>query len=163
VVIDGSDLTKAAFDKKIGEFARALGGADAGAFFYAGHGLQVNGQNCLVPVDAQLTTASALDLEMVRVDVVQRIMESETQTNILFLDACRDNPLARNLARALGTRSSQIGRGLAVIESGAGGGGSHWPPISHARAYSSHSRALSQVSAEFQHGFKTRAVRWMVH
>jgi hypothetical protein len=47
-------------------------------------------------------------------------MESETQTNILFLDACRDNPLVRNLARALGTRSAQIGRGLAAIESGAG-------------------------------------------
>jgi hypothetical protein len=120
VVIDGLDLDKAAFDRKLREFAGALGGADAGVFFYAGHGLQVNGQNYLVPVDAQLTTASALDLEMVRVDFVQRIMESETQTNILFLDACRDNPLARNLARALGTRSIQIGRGLAAIESGAG-------------------------------------------
>jgi hypothetical protein len=47
-------------------------------------------------------------------------MERQTNTNILFLDACRDNPLARNLARAMGTRSSEISRGLAVIESGIG-------------------------------------------
>jgi hypothetical protein len=47
-------------------------------------------------------------------------MERESKTNVLFLDACRDNPLARNLARSLGTRSSSIGRGLAAVESGAG-------------------------------------------
>jgi uncharacterized caspase-like protein len=47
-------------------------------------------------------------------------MEREAQTNILFLDACRDNPLARNLARAMGTRSAAIGRGLAAVESGLG-------------------------------------------
>ena len=89
-------------------------------FFYAGHGLQVAGQNYLVPIDAELKTASALDFEMVRVEVVQRVMESETSTNVLFLDACRDNPLARNLARAMGTRSSEIGRGFAPIVSGVG-------------------------------------------
>jgi uncharacterized caspase-like protein len=47
-------------------------------------------------------------------------MESEAQTNILIIDACRDNPLARNLARAMGTRSLEIGRGLAAVESGVG-------------------------------------------
>jgi hypothetical protein len=47
-------------------------------------------------------------------------MERLTDTNILFLDACRDNPLARNLARSMGTRSSEIGRGLAQVEAGIG-------------------------------------------
>ena len=47
-------------------------------------------------------------------------MERQTNTNILFLDACRDNPLARNLARSMGTRSLEIGRGLARTESGVG-------------------------------------------
>ena len=47
-------------------------------------------------------------------------MEREAKTNILFLDACRNNPLARNLARSLGTRSADIGRGLAAAESGVG-------------------------------------------
>jgi Caspase domain len=84
------------------------------------HGLQVGGQNYLVPIDAKLTTASAIDFEMVRLDLVHRTMERETNTNILIMDACRDNPLARNLTRALGTRSTQIGRGLAPVESGEG-------------------------------------------
>jgi Caspase domain len=89
-------------------------------FFYAGHGLQVGGQNYLVPVDAKAETADALDFEMVRLDLVQRTMERAVPTNILFLDACRNNPLARNLARAMGTRSAEIGRGLAPVESGVG-------------------------------------------
>ncbi len=119
-VIDGFDLDKASFDRKIRDFAMALSGAEVGLLFYAGHGLQVAGQNYLVPVDAELTTASALEFEMVRLDVLHRIMEREAQTNILFLDACRNNPLARNLARAMGTRSGEIGRGLATVESGSG-------------------------------------------
>lgn len=119
-VIEGLDLHKAAFDRKIREFADALSGAEVGLFFYAGHGLQVAGQNYLVPIDAELTTASALDFEMVRLDLVHRTMERETKTNVLFLDACRNNPLARNLARTMGTRSTEIGSGLAKMEAGVG-------------------------------------------
>ena len=119
-VITGLDLDKPAMDRTIRDFADKLTGADVGVFFYAGHGLQVAGNNYLVPVDATLSTAAALDFEMVRLDLVHRTMERETTTNILFLDACRDNPLARNLARSFGTRSAEIGRGLAKIESGAG-------------------------------------------
>ncbi len=119
-VIEGFDLDKAAFDRKIRDFAASLKGAEVAVFFFAGHGLQVSGHNYLVPMDAQLTTASALDFEMVRLDLVHRTMEREAQTSILFFDACRDNPLSRNLARAMGTRSAEIGRGLAAVESGVG-------------------------------------------
>jgi len=119
-VMEGFDLDKAAFDRKVRDFAATLKGSEAGVFFYAGHGLQVAGQNYLVPVDAKAEGAEALEFEMVRVDIVHRIMERQTNTSILFLDACRDNPLARNLARSMGTRSSEVGRGLAVVESGVG-------------------------------------------
>ena len=119
-VIAGSDLGKSAMDRKILEFEKALTGADAGVFHYSGHGLQVAGVNYLVPVDASLESAAALRIEAVRLDFVQETMEQQTKTNILFLDACRNNPLSRNLARALGTRSAEIGRGLAAVESGAG-------------------------------------------
>lgn len=119
-VIEGLNLDKPAFDRKIREFADALEGAAAGVLFYAGHGLQVGGHNYLAPVDAKLTTAAALEFEMVRLDVVHRLMERQSLTNVIFLDACRDNPLARNLARTMGTRSSEIGRGLAAVESGVG-------------------------------------------
>jgi uncharacterized caspase-like protein len=119
-VIAGFDLDKAGMDRKIREFAEAVPGATAAVFFFAGHGLQVSGHNYLVPIDAKLTTAAALDWEMVRLDLVHRSMERETATSILFVDACRNNPLARNLARVMGTRSAEIGRGLAPVEAGVG-------------------------------------------
>jgi hypothetical protein len=119
-VIEGFDLDKVAFERKIRDFATSLHGADVGVFFYAGHGLQVSGHNHLVPIDAQLTTVSALDFETVRLDLVHRTMEREAKTNILFFDACRDNPLSRNLARAMGTRSAEVGLGLTAVETGVG-------------------------------------------
>jgi uncharacterized caspase-like protein len=57
-VVEGYDLDKAGMDRTIRDFAEALAGAHVGLFFYAGHGLQVGGQNYLVPIDARLTTAS---------------------------------------------------------------------------------------------------------
>ena len=115
-VIEGFDLDKGQLDRKVRDFAVALSGADVGVFFYAGHGLQVGAQNYLVPTDGQLASTAALDFEMVRLDLIQRTMEREAKTNVLFLDACRDNPLARNLSRVMGTRSVEVGRGLAAVE-----------------------------------------------
>jgi tetratricopeptide (TPR) repeat protein len=119
-VIEGLDLDKVAFDRKLRDFAGALVGADVGLFFYAGHGLQVSGNNYIIPVDAEVATESALDFETVRLDLVQKTMERAAATNILIVDACRNNPFTRNLARAMGTRSTQIGRGLAPVEAGFG-------------------------------------------
>ena len=121
-VILGLDLDKRAFDMKVRDFARALTAADTGIFFYAGHGLQVAGRNYLVPVDAQLQNERDLDFEAVALDFVlkQMELERETKTNIVFLDACRDNPLGRNLARNMGTRSASVGRGLAQVQTGVG-------------------------------------------
>ena len=119
-VVQGLDLDKTGLERKLREFATALQGAQVGVFFYAGHGLQVSGENYIVPIDAQLTTLAALELEVMRFEAVQRIMENEDRTNILFFDACRDNPLARNLKQAMGTRSTAIGRGLAEIQTGQG-------------------------------------------
>jgi uncharacterized caspase-like protein len=119
-VIEGFDLDKAGLDEKIREFTAHLRGASVGVFFYAGHGLHVAGQNYLVPVDAQLAGAPALDAELVRLDLVHRTMEREAPTNILFFDACRDGPLPDTLARAMGSRPAEIGRGLAIVQGGAG-------------------------------------------
>lgn len=119
-VVEGRDLDKASMDRTIRNFAETLAGAQMALFFYAGHGLQVGGQNYLVPIDAKLSSAAALDFETVRLELIQRTMEREATTNIVILDACRDNPLSRNLARAFGTRSASIGKGLAAVESGEG-------------------------------------------
>jgi hypothetical protein len=114
------DLSRANMERLIRDFAKTLNGSNAGLFFYAGHGLQVNGKNYLVPVDAELNDEIDLEFEAIDLDSVLRIMERSTKTNMVFLDACRNNPLARNLARSMGTRSAAIGRGLAPVEAGVG-------------------------------------------
>jgi hypothetical protein len=75
-----------------------------------------------VPVDAQLRSDRDLDFETVSMDFILKQMELDRngKTNIVFLDACRDNPLARNLARSMGTRSAGVGRGLAQVQAGVG-------------------------------------------
>ncbi len=121
-VILGLDLDRRAFDEKLRAFSNALEDADAAVLFYAGHGLQVAGHNYLVPVDASLRTERDLDFETINLDFVLRQMEvgREGKTNIVFLDACRDNPLSRNLARSMGTRSAAVGQGLAEVQTGVG-------------------------------------------
>src|SRR5688572_31303832 len=83
-------------------------------------GLQVGGQNYLLPTDARLSSEGDVDFEAVPLHLVLRQMEREAKTSLVLLDACRDNPLARNLARNMGTRSSQIGQGLAEVKTGVG-------------------------------------------
>lgn len=121
-VILGLDLDKRGFDLKVRDFSRALPDADASVFFYAGHGLQVASRNYLVPIDAELQNERDLDFEGVSLDFILKQMElgREGKTSIVFLDACRDNPLARNLARSMGTRSASIGSGLAQVQAGVG-------------------------------------------
>ena len=119
-VILGIDLDKNNTEKILREFSKKLHDASVGVFFYAGHGLQVNGKNYIVPTDAQLNDEAGIDFELLPLMLVHRTMERQAKTSILFLDACQNNPLARNLARAMGTRSISIGRGLAPVESGVG-------------------------------------------
>jgi uncharacterized caspase-like protein len=121
-VMLGLDLDKRAFDLKVRDFARALSDADTGLFFYAGHGLQLSLQNYLIPVDAAIEGEPDLDFEGVRLDLVLKHMELDRdgKTNIVFLDACRDNPFTENLARSMGTRAVSVGHGLAPVQTGVG-------------------------------------------
>lgn len=121
-VVLGLDLDKRAFDARVRDFSRMLPDADTGIFFYAGHGLQLQGRNYLMPVDAQLQSERDLDFEATGLDFILKQMELDRdgKTSIIFLDACRDNPLAGNLARSMGTRSAGVGRGLAQVQAGVG-------------------------------------------
>src|SRR3990172_10397277 len=119
-VIEAIDLDKRALDDALRAFANRSAVADTALVFYAGHGLQASGQNYLLPVDAKLESERDLDFETIRLDVILRQLDTgrDGKTSLVFLDACRDNPLARNLARAMGVRS--IEGGLAPVQSGAG-------------------------------------------
>jgi uncharacterized caspase-like protein len=121
-VILGLDVDKREFDTKVRNFADLLEDADVAIFFYAGHGLQVSGRNYLIPVDARLQGERDLDFDAVNLDFILKQMElgRADKTNIVFLDACRDNPFTRNLARSMGTRSASIGKGLAQVDTGVG-------------------------------------------
>ena len=119
-VVKGIDLKRSEFEKTVRNFSRTVRGAEVALLFYAGHGLQVNGLNYLAPIDARLTDEADLDFETVQLATILKQMEREAKTNLIFLDACRDNPLAKNLARSMGTRSVSVGRGLARVNSGIG-------------------------------------------
>lgn len=116
-VIEGNDLGKRELERKIGEFSDTLQGAGAGLFYYAGHGLQVDGRNYVVPVDARLDMPVKLQLEAVPIDEVLDIMEQQTKVSLVFLDACRNNPFARSLSRSATTRSATALAGLAQFDS----------------------------------------------
>ncbi len=92
------DSTKAGMSKAVADFGSALraGGPDAtGLFYYAGHGVQSFGRNYLLPVDAAISNAADLDLVAVDAESILRQMASaRNRTNIVILDACRNNPFA---------------------------------------------------------------------
>src|SRR5258707_8854705 len=114
----GYDLDQIRFARTIDDFVRALEGADVGLFFYAGHGLQINEKNYLVSTEAKLESTFLVPSETIELDAVIRLMESKANTNLIFLDACRNNPLTDNLKRnrAAINRTVSVGRGLARIE-----------------------------------------------
>ncbi len=117
-VHDGRDLEYAELAGRIRDFGRALRDAHVALFFYAGHGLQVRGESYIVPVDARLEQPADLQLELVAVQTILAQMEVGNRVSIVILDACRDNPLARNLERALGLSRSAgiIGEGLGQVQ-----------------------------------------------
>jgi hypothetical protein len=115
-VIDGRDLDRSSMQAALGRFAQRLKGADAGLVYYSGHGLQINGQNFLVPVDLKYDNGTFTPFELVKVDDVVDALGYTDGVRLLVLDACRDNPFANTLAQNKGTRGAGTTRGLAKIE-----------------------------------------------
>lgn len=114
-VITGLDGTKTDMELAVREFVKILPDSDVALFFYAGHAMQVNGKNYIIPVDAKLEDSTALDFETIDLGVVLNFMSGENRISIALLDACRDNPMSRTFARNFkASRSAFIGRGLAA-------------------------------------------------
>ncbi|MBL8670227.1 MAG: caspase family protein [Alphaproteobacteria bacterium] len=115
-VIERIDATQEAMKSAIADFGEKLekAGKDAvGLFFYAGHGVQSNGRNYLMPVDARIERERDLDIRAVEADwIVSSMQDTRNRVNLVILDACRNNPFARSF------RSSA--RGLAQINAATG-------------------------------------------
>lgn len=108
------DVTRADMESLIREFGRRLTTDTIAVFYYAGHGLQVNGVNWLVPVEADVAGPSDVKYELVDAGFVLDEMASATdRLNLVFLDACRNNPFASRGLRG-------IGGGLAEVTAPAG-------------------------------------------
>jgi len=121
-VIVRVNADKQGFMQALAEFSRTVAGAEIGLFYYAGHGMQFNGSNYLMPVGAQLQDEVSVRFELVALEEVQRALDGSSGVRILVLDACRNNPLAAELSRSMRTRNRDAGisRGLARIEQARG-------------------------------------------
>src|SRR3984893_3825601 len=120
-VVEGTNLTRDKMTEKLLDFGKKTQGADVAVFFYAGHGIAVNGTNYLLPVDADIK--SEMDVKLgaaINIDLTLDQTMSDAKVKLVFLDACRDNPFAAKIKSNATTRSVTVQSGLAEMQSGEG-------------------------------------------
>jgi hypothetical protein len=120
-VVEGTNLTRDQMTERLLEFGKKAQGADVAVFFYAGHGIAVDGANYLLPVDADIK--SEMDVKLgsaINVDVTLDQTMRDAKVKLVFLDACRDNPFAAKIRSSATSRSVNVQTGLAEMKSGEG-------------------------------------------
>lgn len=118
-VIVNTNVDRRGLERSLEDFERKAKGADAALFFFAGHGLQYQGRNFLLPVDANLEDEVSLKYDTLPVEKVREALDSAAGVKLLILDACRNNPLARRLqprTAALTRSGAGLTRGLARLD-----------------------------------------------
>jgi uncharacterized caspase-like protein len=108
------DLGIADLRRVIRDFSELSRDADISVIYYAGHGIEVDGINYLVPADAKLVSDFDVEDETISLDRVLKALDPVKRLKLVILDACRDNPFARSMKRNVSSRS--VGRGLAKVE-----------------------------------------------
>lgn len=111
------DPTRDQLVKARDDFVRRLAGADIAFLYYAGHAIQVEGMNYLIPRDATLAASDAIGRELVSLASMVNAMDRGAKTKVVVLDACRDNPFETKLAAAISHEPGErtLGRGLAPV------------------------------------------------
>jgi uncharacterized caspase-like protein len=113
----GTDLDQPGMQQALRDFGLKAEEADVAVVYYAGHGVQVAGENYLLPVDATLERERDLLYEALPLNLVMGEVAQSQKLGLVILDACHDNPLAEHLRRILGPiRSRLVGDGLARID-----------------------------------------------
>lgn len=102
------------FKRVARDFTTAARDADIAVVYFAGHGIEVNGTNYLLPVDAKLVSDFDVEDEALSLDRVMRAIEPAKRLRLVILDACRDNPFVRTMQRSVSTRN--VTGGLAKVE-----------------------------------------------
>ena len=116
-VVFSRDADEDAMEDALAAMEEKSVGAAVALVFYAGHGMEMDGANYLVPVDARLSSAAAVGRETVPLDDVLNAVVDAT-TRIVILDACRNNPFTRSMRGAV--RANVRSGGLAAVAAGAG-------------------------------------------
>jgi uncharacterized caspase-like protein len=114
VVDSRHDLPAAETRRALRDFADRARDADIALVYYAGHGIEVDGANYLIPVDARLERDTDVYDEAFSLDRVLLAIEPAKKLRLVILDACRDNPFSKNMKRTVALRA--IGQGLAKVE-----------------------------------------------
>lgn len=120
-VSEGLNLDTQKMKDTINGFLRGASTASMAVMFYAGHGMQIDGRNFLVPIDAKFDNAANVASDMSDVDTILAGLDDQLRTNIVILDACRDNPTVPQTQTTIASRSVQVRSGLAA-QSGLGAG-----------------------------------------
>ncbi len=111
-VMEYTDIDQKSMKRAIQDFGDKLdevGREAVGLFYYAGHGIQVNGENYLIPVNAAIERERDVDIEAVNANHILRVLDyARTRINFVIMDACRNNPFARSFRSAV--------RGLARMD-----------------------------------------------
>ncbi|MBS0530483.1 MAG: caspase family protein [Proteobacteria bacterium] len=117
-VVKLTDGSKSQIDATLEQFARLATNADAALFFYAGHALQYQGRNYLMPIDAHLEDEVSIRYALTALDDVRAALDRASGVKIMILDACRNNPLSDQFSRRMAgmSRSAMTTRGLARID-----------------------------------------------
>lgn len=114
VVESRRDLKNTEMRRALRDFTEKARDADIAVIYYAGHGIEVDGTNYLIPVDAALERDTDAYDEAIALDRILQAIEPAKQLRLVILDACRDNPFAKSMKRTVASRS--LGRGLAGVE-----------------------------------------------
>ncbi len=114
VVESRRDLKYMEMRRALRDFADKARGADIAVIYFAGHGLEADGTNYVVPVDAVLERDADVDDEAIALNRILLAAEPATQLRLVILDACRDNPFTKKMKRTISSRS--LGRGLIGVE-----------------------------------------------
>ena len=113
-VTRASDVNREGLMRTLRSFSRESAGASVAVVFYAGHGVELDGTNYLVPVDAHLEWDADVQFEAIPLDFVLSATEGVGRLRVVILDACRNNPFAIQARNP--TRGVRVGRGLAEID-----------------------------------------------
>ena len=113
-VSSNENLTDKQMELKIASFGEKAKNSDIALFYFSGHGIEIGGQNYMIPVDARMNNESSAKVEAINLDLITDMTSKSSKLGIVLIDACRNNPfLSRMLSQ---NKTKSISKGLAEVD-----------------------------------------------